>query len=476
MTNKKTSKVPLQCKHCLKKFKYESEKKRHELSHVSRFRCKVCAKKFSFMSSLHRHEKQHDRTDKVKCEECGGLFRDEILLKRHKNYAHKELHECSKCNTSCNSQSALRSHMKIHKPKEERKYKCYYDGCNKTFNFVHHLKHHELTHENIKQYYCDTCDKGFIQLHHLKTHLKSHDPDKWIVCSINGCMKRFPNEYARKRHMATCKIRTDDNVLCDSNTNKSTVSENNSFHDKEYDFTLSNTNHSTLKNKQSEDRVDILNLNVSYNTENQVNGHLSLDEESIEVIETAKVNEINSCKTVLGGCLSDDSESNCLCAKMTSQVEEPCDLITIFDEPSKLTQDYNAYDNAMDCESCECAAFCKGKNSNVKDACLKRINLNYAMPSIQYVNGVVKLKEAFDFGDPSIAPNDETERLDVFEDNIVGPYVLKSCEAALGKCIVNGNGTNGAECLCAKMMITERVTAEEIDDITPQPNNIDIFI
>jgi uncharacterized Zn-finger protein len=67
---------------------------------------------------------------------------------------------CDKCNATFSSDLALRSHMKTHNPESERRFKCSFDGCNKTFNFAHHLKHHELTHTNTKQHYCNLCGKG----------------------------------------------------------------------------------------------------------------------------------------------------------------------------------------------------------------------------------------------------------------------------------------------------------------------------
>lgn len=39
----------LQCNHCPKEFRYNSERKRHELSHFPHFECETCSKKFSFM-------------------------------------------------------------------------------------------------------------------------------------------------------------------------------------------------------------------------------------------------------------------------------------------------------------------------------------------------------------------------------------------------------------------------------------------
>ncbi|KAJ0181383.1 hypothetical protein K1T71_003468 [Dendrolimus kikuchii] len=448
MTKEETpTSITLNCAYCSKEFKYESEKKRHEESHSPRFKCKVCSKKFSFISSLRRHEKQHDRTGSVKCEQCGGSFRDEILLKRHMNYAHKGCHTCPKCNVSYSSESALRSHIKVHKPEAERKYKCNFDGCNKSFNFAHHWKHHQLTHINKKQYYCVVCHKGFIQLHHLKTHLKCHDPEAYTNCNINGCNKTFSNEYARKRHEVTCSM----------------------LHFKKSSDALVHELYTDNKSKLSPEIGDsnILDLTIPCKTISQENKSL-LPHENMELAEISDIKEINSCKTVLGECISSNSEDNCLCAQITTEVDEPYNQTHVLIDSRKTFDESNVSDSQLNCDKCECASSCKVKSSNIKNACLKRISLSDTMPDIEYINGTVKLKDTFDYEIP--ISNDQNKTKDIRQVEDVGAYVLKSCEAALGKCIVSGNGTIGEGCLCAKMMMDEQVTAEEIDDITPQPN------
>lgn len=184
-----------------------------------------------------------------------------------------------------------------------------------------------------------------------------------------------------------------------------------------------------------------------------------------ELNHVSGINEINSCKSVLGECISKDSENDCLCAQMTTEVNELYNLTPVLNDSSKMNTDSNDFENQLNCDECECAFSCKVKNSNMKDACLKHVSLSDAMPNIQYANGTVKLIDTFDYELSVISNVENDKRL-----NETGPYVLKSCEAALGKCIVSGNGMVGEGCLCAKMMIDEQVTAEEIDDITPQPN------
>lgn len=71
-------------------------------------------------------------------------------------------HACPECGAKYNSEIALSNHLKTHKPKSERKFKCKYIDCDKTFNFVHHLKHHEQTHTKSKEYFCNTCGKGNV--------------------------------------------------------------------------------------------------------------------------------------------------------------------------------------------------------------------------------------------------------------------------------------------------------------------------
>lgn len=444
----------LKCSYCSKPFKYESEKKRHEQSHTPQFECKVCTKKFSFLSALRRHQKQHERTGSVQCDECGRNFRDNTLLKRHITYSHKGTYICSKCDAKFNSDLALISHLKTHRPDKERRYKCSYCGCKKTFNFPHHLKHHELTHTNTKQHYCKICGKGFIQAHHLKSHSKNHESEHLLPCTVTDCNKKFATEYARKRHLVTHSQKNKSEgeistyIIC--NIPENSVKEISCDKDQIQNIT---PNEEKCKKKSFE----VLTKEIKDDNESNNND----------------IDVFNNCKSVLGKCIA-DGDTNCLCAQI-NYVNHFYDSMLPNDnfEPTKLNE-VNIYDDMLSqsimehdnfepnklnkvkicdimlnqpimannsvCEGCECS---KSERDNVTVQLTK--------------DGAIKIKDTFDFD------------LDFIGKKENGDFSAYGCKAALGRCIVSGSGDISDECLCAKMAMDDQI-AQEIDEITPQPN------
>lgn len=399
----------LQCSLCNKQFKYESERKRHEQSHSLHFQCQICSKKFNFLSALRRHEKQHSRKGSVQCNKCGGKFRDEVLLKRHFNYAHKGTFICEECGASFSSKPALRTHLKIHRPESERRYKCSVNGCRKTFNFPHHLKHHELTHKNEKPHFCSICGKG-SKLEIITTDTKSvteplveEESLQTTLCTNCGqiVFQIYYNE-----HVIMCKSNFDNNKPASQ----------------------------------------------SFSSDKEAIDHSVSD---LDVLE-----DVSSCKTILGGCLLESEGRECLCEQMSRRIGEG------YDDPAPQS-DANSWTKSLDreknvtenfCDGCECSKADEVKDTKLKTCLQNTISTTMTdleNRTIKVVNGAIKVLDICDIVMPEVMDAKQTSRFEI----------PNSCREMLGECIVNGSGEG---CLCAQMKF-EQIAAEEIANITPQP-------
>ncbi|XP_073947468.1 uncharacterized protein isoform X2 [Choristoneura fumiferana] len=468
----------LKCAHCDKVYKYESERKRHQKSHFPQFECIVCAKKFSFLSALRRHQKQHERTGSVQCGQCGGHFRDETLLKRHIQYAHRGTYSCPECNTTFSSDLALRTHSKIHNPESERKFRCSYEGCKKAFNFPHHLKHHELTHTNAKQHYCNICGKGFIQSHHLKTHLKAHSPQNLLFCTRPECSKKFATKHAWKKHIAAhgkvlkpslTEIRFDSGISSDSNS-ASEIRENvedtllcatcgKLILRRQYIKHKLKCNPSFKENCESANLEDVL---FNYNS-------------GIEPIDTSDCSHELAQKTrtinlKIDGVGISDSSENLIKAPEVEDAPTPSVKEEIRTDTSSGV--------SHPCAGCACvgdrlASGFPGSNNNLEFTLKTQlVCTSNNMPAIEYrKDGIVKIREIFDVDIVTIKDvQKETKSRAKNEVNDLKYVPFNSCKAVLGNCIVSEDGSIGEECLCARMIVDEQqMSAQEIDELTPSP-------
>ncbi|XP_004923018.1 zinc finger protein 16 isoform X1 [Bombyx mori] len=444
----------LQCSLCNKQFKYESERKRHEQSHSLHFQCQICSKKFNFLSALRRHEKQHSRKGSVQCNKCGGKFRDEVLLKRHFNYAHKGTFICEECGASFSSKPALRTHLKIHRPESERRYKCSVNGCRKTFNFPHHLKHHELTHKNEKPHFCSICGKGFIQSHHLKAHLRTHEPDNWLYCDVTNCKKKFATDYARKRHQETHRskleiITTDTKSITEPLVEEESLQTTLCTNCGQIVFQIYYNEH-------------VIMCKSNFDNNKPASQSFSSDKEAIDhsVSDVDVMEDVSSCKTILGGCLLESEGRECLCEQMSRRIGEG------YDDPAPQS-DANSWTKSLDreknvsenfCDGCECSKVDEVKDTKLKTCLQNTISTTMTdleNRTIKVVNGAIKVLDICDIVMPEVMDAKQTSRFEI----------PNSCREMLGECIVNGSGEG---CLCAQMKF-EQIAAEEIANITPQP-------
>jgi uncharacterized Zn-finger protein len=83
----------------------------------------------------------------------------------------------------------------------EKKHKCTYEGCDKSFKDKGHLNRHIRTvHEGDKPHECEICNKTFGQKGYLDTHIRTvHEDDKPYECKI--CNKSFGHKGCLGRHI-----------------------------------------------------------------------------------------------------------------------------------------------------------------------------------------------------------------------------------------------------------------------------------
>lgn len=108
------------------------------------FVCHLCGRQFKTSKGLNCHYKKHKNYDRFSCTSCDLQFSNGYGLRKHLHQNHKETFDekktkriltkqqkCSKCEQWLSSKLALRVHMRIHLPIEERMKTC--PDCKKVF-------------------------------------------------------------------------------------------------------------------------------------------------------------------------------------------------------------------------------------------------------------------------------------------------------------------------------------------------------
>ncbi|KAG5668144.1 hypothetical protein PVAND_016096 [Polypedilum vanderplanki] len=137
-----------------------------------------------------RARKDREKKDpRVICPECGVIYANKQSLKKHIANVHIKLKkfQCDNCNYSTTTKHSLKSHMKVHIDKAERRvHNC--DKCSFVSVCQQSLKRHlEYEHSGIS-YEC-ICGKKFNQKGTLQTHIKCvHDKKRDFVCE---CGKQY---------------------------------------------------------------------------------------------------------------------------------------------------------------------------------------------------------------------------------------------------------------------------------------------
>ncbi|XP_052745565.1 GDNF-inducible zinc finger protein 1 isoform X14 [Bicyclus anynana] len=162
------------------------------------FKCVLCNTNFNAFVPLSTHMNKHS-TNHI-CEACGMSFYNNLSLRNHKYYKHKNaLKKCTICNEKFSKNYAKLKHMrKFHNLGSDLRY-CVM--CNEAFKHSYMLEMHKVKEHGAKRptSECEDCGKTFITSQNLKIHIRSvHIGERNYVC--DKCGMKFFTKADQVRH------------------------------------------------------------------------------------------------------------------------------------------------------------------------------------------------------------------------------------------------------------------------------------
>ncbi|CAH0405621.1 unnamed protein product [Chilo suppressalis] len=191
------------CELCNKKFNYLERFEAHKLEHEGKevlISCSPCNKTFVTWSGLRRHnDSEHTlvRLDRLKCNICGKICKNQQTLKMHyKTHGERKQYVCDVCGKGFTTKFILKAHLETHKENRERLFTC--EHCGKKFYTNTILLSHVSRRHTNRRFICQICSYPFTDKYNLAKHLLIHDGKKLFKCEI--CNKSYATQSSLVEH------------------------------------------------------------------------------------------------------------------------------------------------------------------------------------------------------------------------------------------------------------------------------------
>lgn len=189
---------PFKCPDCGKGFVNNSIlvdhcRKIHE--NLRPFICEVCGSSFKTKHILNDHIQTHFDRPRVKCDECGKFYRNELQVKRHQKRSHGiagQVFQCKVCGVQAKNSYALAAHINRNHKTDPQKYQC--EVCSKGFKRTKTLREHMASHTGEKLYRCAFCEREFNSSANKYKHQKNRHPEEYGQMKEARDLKMFQSD------------------------------------------------------------------------------------------------------------------------------------------------------------------------------------------------------------------------------------------------------------------------------------------